>query len=59
MDQRGHGLSDKPDSGYGAKDYTDDLVALIKTLNAGPAIIVGHSLGARNGVEVAAMVIRV
>jgi 2-(acetamidomethylene)succinate hydrolase len=55
VDQRGHGLSDKPESGYGAKDYAEDLVALIKTLNGGPAIIVGHSLGARNGIEVAAM----
>jgi 2-(acetamidomethylene)succinate hydrolase len=55
VDQRGHGLSDKPDDGYGAKDYSEDLVALIRTLNAGPAIIVGHSLGARNGIEAAAM----
>jgi 2-(acetamidomethylene)succinate hydrolase len=54
VDQRGHGLSDKPDSGYGAKDYTDDLAALIQTLNAGPAIVIGNSLGSRNGVEVAA-----
>lgn len=54
VDQRGHGLSDKPDTGYGAKDYSEDLASLIKTLNAGPAIVVGNSLGARNGVEVAA-----
>ena len=51
VDQRGHGLSDKPDSGYGAKDYTDDLAALIKTLNAGPAIMVGtrsaHAMASR------------
>ncbi|MBX6328942.1 MAG: alpha/beta hydrolase [Pseudolabrys sp.] len=55
VDQRGHGLSDKPDSGYGAKDYAEDLVALIRTLNAGPAVVIGNSLGARNGIEVAAM----
>ena len=55
VDQRGHGFSDKPDDGYGAKDYAEDLVALIKTLNSGCAIIVGHSLGARNGIEAAAM----
>jgi len=55
VDQRGHGLSDKPETGYGAKDLAADVVALIKTLNAGPAFIVGHSLGARNGVEAAAM----
>jgi 2-(acetamidomethylene)succinate hydrolase len=55
VDQRGHGLSDKPPVGYGAKDSAADIVALIQTLNAGPAFIVGHSLGARNGVEAAVM----
>ena len=55
VDQRGHGLSDKPPTGYGAKDLATDIVALIRTLNAGPAFIVGHSLGARNGVEAAVM----
>jgi 2-(acetamidomethylene)succinate hydrolase len=55
VDQRGHGLSDKPDDGYGAKDYAEDILALIKKLNVGPAIVVGHSLGARNGIEATAM----
>jgi len=55
VDQRGHGLSDKPETGYGAKDLAADVVALIKALGAGPAFIVGHSLGARNGVEAAVM----
>src|SRR5581483_1608399 len=54
VDQRGHGLSDKPGTGYGARDYKKDLVALIKILNTGPAMIVGHSLGARNAIELAA-----
>jgi 2-(acetamidomethylene)succinate hydrolase len=55
VDQRGHGLSDKPHSGYAARDYAEDIVALIAALNAGPAILVGHSLGARNSVEAAAL----
>lgn len=55
VDQRGHGLSDKPDSGYGAGDLAEDILALIRTLDAGPVFIVGHSLGARNGVEAAAL----
>ncbi|WP_422034019.1 alpha/beta fold hydrolase [Reyranella sp.] len=55
VDQRGHGLSDKPEAGYDAKDFAADLVALIKVLNAGPAFIIGHSLGARNAVEAAVM----
>ncbi len=54
VDQRGHGLSDKPESGYEAVDFADDIAALIRTLDRGPAILVGHSLGSRNSVTVAA-----
>ena len=54
VDQRGHGLSDKPESGYEANDYADDIASLIRTLDRGPAILVGHSLGARNSVPAAA-----
>ena len=54
VDQRGHGHSDKPQAGYDADDYADDIVALIRTLDRGPAILVGHSLGARNSVTAAA-----
>jgi len=54
VDQRGHGLSDKPESGYGAKDYAEDIASLIRTLDRGPAILVGHSLGSRNSVTAAA-----
>lgn len=53
VDQRGHGLSDKPDTGYSARDLSEDVLALITTLKAGPAVIVGHSLGARNAVVAA------
>ncbi|MDI6024771.1 alpha/beta hydrolase [Corticibacterium sp. UT-5YL-CI-8] len=54
VDQRGHGLSDKPESAYEANDYADDIAALIRTLDRGPAILVGHSLGSRNSVTAAA-----
>lgn len=54
ISQRGHGQSDKPDTGYGAEGFVHDVVALIETLNLGPAFIVGHSLGARNAVVAAA-----
>jgi len=54
VDQRGHGLSDKPESGYEAADFVEDIAALIKTLDRGPAILVGHSLGSRNSVAAAA-----
>jgi 2-(acetamidomethylene)succinate hydrolase len=55
VDQRGHGLSDKPDAGYAAADYAADIAGLIRSLDAGPAILVGHSLGARNSVTAAAI----
>jgi 2-(acetamidomethylene)succinate hydrolase len=53
VDQRGHGLSDKPESGYAADDYAEDIAGLIRTLDRGRAILVGHSLGARNSVTAA------
>ncbi|MFH2035961.1 MAG: alpha/beta hydrolase [Candidatus Zixiibacteriota bacterium] len=46
-DQRGHGLSDKPDKGYAAEDFARDTLELVKTLNCGPVIAVGHSMGGR------------
>jgi 2-(acetamidomethylene)succinate hydrolase len=54
VDQRGHGLSDKPEGGYDANDFAEDIAALIRTLDRGPAILVGHSLGSRNSVTAAA-----
>lgn len=50
VSQRGHGLSDKPGTGYSGRDYAEDALALVEALGAGPAILVGHSLGARNAV---------
>ncbi|WP_309084950.1 alpha/beta hydrolase [Chelativorans sp.] len=54
VDQRGHGKSGKPESGYNADDFANDIAALIRSLDKGPAILVGHSLGARNSVTAAA-----
>ncbi|MEQ8479774.1 MAG: alpha/beta hydrolase [Hoeflea sp.] len=54
VDQRGHGLSDKPETGYEAGDFAEDIAALIMKLDRGPAILVGHSLGSRNSVTAAA-----
>lgn len=55
VDQRGHGLSDKPPKGYGGEAYAQDVLSLVGTLGGAPAVIVGHSLGARNGVVAADM----
>jgi 2-(acetamidomethylene)succinate hydrolase len=55
LDQRGHGRSGKPAGAcYGMADFAGDLAALIETLDAGPAVIAGHSLGARNALAVGA-----
>jgi 2-(acetamidomethylene)succinate hydrolase len=54
VDQRGHGRSGKPATGYGAAEYVSDLAALIETLGCAPAVVAGHSLGARNAVVLGA-----
>jgi 2-(acetamidomethylene)succinate hydrolase len=55
VDQRGHGRSGKPASGYTAEDFSQDVLDLVQALGGTPAIIVGHSLGARNAVVAATM----
>lgn len=54
LDQRGHGLSDKPDCAYSRDDYVSDAAAAIEQLGLGPAVVVGHSLGALNAWVLAA-----
>lgn len=46
LDQRGHGLTDKPPSGYGFDDIRDDLFAFLETLAFSRPLLVGHSWGA-------------
>lgn len=47
-DQRGHGKSIKPASGYHPKDFADDLAQILEALNWPSVNLVGHSLGGRN-----------
>ena len=57
IDQRGHGRSDKPKGPlYAAADYARDAAALIQHVDAGRAILLGHSLGARNALALAASI---
>jgi pimeloyl-ACP methyl ester carboxylesterase len=45
-DQRGHGRSERPATGYYLEDFTDDLAALLdSTDTAGPVHLVGNSFG--------------
>jgi pimeloyl-ACP methyl ester carboxylesterase len=53
MDLRGHGMSDKPESGYGIDVMAQDLFWLIKTLNLSKPVVLGHSLGANVAAEFA------
>lgn len=50
FDQRGHGGSDKPSAGFAAADFAQDIAAIVRYFDAGPAVLVGHSLGARNAI---------
>jgi pimeloyl-ACP methyl ester carboxylesterase len=46
-DLRGHGLSERPASGYGVADMAQDLEALLdQTLGSYPVVLVGNSFGA-------------
>jgi pimeloyl-ACP methyl ester carboxylesterase len=44
-DQRGHGNSDKPASGYEVDDFASDVVDLMDALSVERAVLVGHSMG--------------
>jgi pimeloyl-ACP methyl ester carboxylesterase len=47
VDQRGHGESDQPDSGYDFTSVVADLAGFVEALGIGePSVMVGHSWGA-------------
>jgi pimeloyl-ACP methyl ester carboxylesterase len=52
-DQRGHGRSSKPSSGYGYGRTTDDAAAVIRATRLHRPIVVGHSWGANVALELA------
>ncbi len=54
LDQRGHGDSERPESGYAIDDFASDTVALLDELGIERATIVGHSLGSISARRVAA-----
>jgi non-heme chloroperoxidase len=44
-DQRGHGNSTRPQSGYGLDDFAEDAIQLMDLLEVPKATVVGHSFG--------------
>jgi len=55
LDLRGRGRSDKPASGYGLPFHVNDLLAISRELGLNRPHLVGHSLGARIGIWMAAL----
>jgi len=47
LDQRGHGDTGRPDGGYTAEEYAEDLHTFLEMTGLGRAIVAGHSLGGR------------
>ncbi|MCC7366680.1 MAG: alpha/beta hydrolase [Dehalococcoidia bacterium] len=54
IDQRGHGHSPKPPSGYAAADFAADVVAAVAELGLDRPHLVGHSMGGRVAIVAAA-----
>src|SRR6185369_1920544 len=46
-DYRGTGKSTRPTKPYSCEDFADDAAAILDHLKAGPAILLGHSMGGR------------
>jgi len=45
IDQRGHGDSERPETGYEMKDFAADVVAFLAAKGIEKAVVVGHSMG--------------
>ncbi|MEV6125155.1 alpha/beta hydrolase [Streptomyces sp. NPDC052077] len=55
LDQRGHGRSDKPPQGAHTREvYVEDAEAALEQLGLGPAVLVGHAMGALTAWQLAA-----
>lgn len=57
LDWRGRGESDKPETGYGIRQYAEDLLAVWNLFSgyADKPLLVGHSMGARAACAFAAL----
>jgi pimeloyl-ACP methyl ester carboxylesterase len=53
FDQRGHGKSWKPLTGYAPEDFADDLEMIVQEIGWDRFYLVGHSMGGRNALAFA------
>jgi pimeloyl-ACP methyl ester carboxylesterase len=55
LDQRGHGRSEMPSPEHCTREaYVDDAAAAVEQLGLGPAVVVGHAMGALTAWQLAA-----
>ncbi|MDQ6771971.1 MAG: alpha/beta hydrolase [Candidatus Dormibacteraeota bacterium] len=54
LDQRSHGLSDRPETGYGQADLVADAAHAVAELGLGRPVVAGHSWGASVALSLAA-----
>jgi pimeloyl-ACP methyl ester carboxylesterase len=54
LDQRGHGLSDKPDTGYDFASVTRDLDRFLQAAHSERPVLIGHSWGGSVALDFAA-----
>jgi pimeloyl-ACP methyl ester carboxylesterase len=54
LDQRGHGLTDKPDGDYGFDTFRGDLLSFIDACQLESPLLIGHSWGALVALDYAA-----
>lgn len=53
LSQRGHGDAYRPAAGYRTRDFAADIAAFVETLELGPCVVVGHSMGSTHALRFA------
>jgi non-heme chloroperoxidase len=53
LSQRGHGDACRPAAGYRTRDFAADIAGFVETLDLGPCVVVGHSMGSTHALRFA------